>query len=220
MTRKPWVMLLGTMMLIFPRGIAGEPAKSGASDTNGTAPTGSCADIAAEAEQAGGQQKLGFNPADLDRSVKPCEDFYDFAVGGWKKANPIPAAYSRWGSFNILREHNEEVLRTILDEAAKDKSAKAGSNWQKVGDFYASCMDESAIEAAGLKPLEPELERIAAIHDAASFQAEVARLQRMGSTRRKSGRPIRTGPSGTPSIWRTSSPASLCRNNLHSLKLS
>ena len=125
-------------------------------------------------------KKGGFDLANLDRSVSPCVDFYQFANGGWMKNNPIPAAYPEWGSFTILREHNQDVLRTILEDAAKDKSAQPGSNWQKIGDFYASCMDESAIETAGLKSLEPEFERIAQIKDAASLQAEVARLQNDG----------------------------------------
>lgn len=179
MKRNLWMILVGTSVLLFPHGIAGQAG--GPDDASAAAAvTSGCVDGAGSAGQAGAREGHGFNLTDLDRSVKPCEDFYDFAVGGWKKANPIPAAYSRWGSFNILREHNEDLLHAILEEAAKDKTAKAGSNRQKVGDFYASCMDEGGIEAAGLKPLEPELARIAAIHDAASFQAEVARLQREG----------------------------------------
>jgi len=101
-------------------------------------------------------KKGGFDLANLDRSVSPCADFYQFANGGWMKNNPIPAAYPRWGSFTILQEHNQDVLHTILEDAAKDKTAQPGSNWQKIGDFYASCMDESQVEAAELKPLEPE----------------------------------------------------------------
>ncbi|MGA8142970.1 MAG: M13 family metallopeptidase [Candidatus Acidiferrales bacterium] len=123
----------------------------------------------------------GFDLANLDRSVLPCVDFYQFADGGWIKSNPIPAAYPQWGSFTILQEHNREVLHTILEEAANDKTAQPGSNWQKIGDFYASCMDESQIEAAGLKPLEPEFRRIAEIKDAATLQSEVARLQNEGA---------------------------------------
>ncbi len=125
-------------------------------------------------------KKGGFDLANLDRSVSPCADFYQFANGGWMKNNPIPAAYPRWGSFTILQEHNQDVLHAILEDAAKDKSAQPGSNWQKIGDFYASCMDESAIETAGLKPLEPEFERIAQIKDAGTLQTEVARLQNDG----------------------------------------
>jgi putative endopeptidase len=125
-------------------------------------------------------QGHGFDLANLDRSVSPCDNFFEFADGGWIKANPIPADYSSWGTFSVLQEHNQDILHDILEEAAKDKSAKPGSNWQKIGDYYAACMDESSIESAGLNPLEPAFERIAAIHDAASLEAEIARLQRNG----------------------------------------
>ena len=141
---------------------------------------GARASAPSSAATADESKKGALDLANLDRSVSPCADFYQFANGGWMKNNPIPAAYPRWGSFTILQEHNQDVLHTILDDAAKDKSAQPGSNWQKIGDFYASCMDESAIEAAGIKPLAPEFERIAQMKDAASLQAEVARLQNEG----------------------------------------
>ena len=122
----------------------------------------------------------GFDLTNLDRSVKPCDDFFHFAGGGWIKANPIPAAYARWGNFDMLRAHNEDVLHEILEVAAKNQSAEAGSAEQKIGDFYASCMNSDAIESAGLKPLEPEFERIAAIKNAEELQAEIAHLQMEG----------------------------------------
>lgn len=122
----------------------------------------------------------GFDLANLDRSISPCDDFFHFAAGGWIKNNPIPPAYSRWGTFNKLTDHNQDVLKTILEEASADKAAKPGSNWQKIGDYYASCMDTTAIDAAGIKPLEPEFERIAAIKNAAELQAEFARLEHEG----------------------------------------
>jgi len=142
--------------------------------------SGAGATAPASAAVADDSKKGGFDLANLDRSVSPCADFYQFANGGWMKNNPIPAAYPRWGSFTILQEHNQDVLHTILEDAAKDKSAQPGSNWQKIGDYYASCMDENAIEAAGIKPLEPEFESIAQMKDAGSLQAEVARLQNQG----------------------------------------
>ena len=101
-------------------------------------------------------------------------------MGGWLKSHPIPSDRPAWGTFNQLADHNLDELRKILDEAAADKTAKAGTNWQKIGDFYGSCMDESAVESAGLKPLEPEFARIAAIKDRTGLQVEIARLQEEG----------------------------------------
>jgi len=116
----------------------------------------------------------------LDKTCKPCDDFFNFANGEWLKKNPIPAAYPSWGRFNELAERNREELRGILESAAADSKAPSGSNEQKIGDFYASCMDEKQINAAGAKPLDPEFGRIAGINNAAGLQAEVAHLQSVG----------------------------------------
>jgi putative endopeptidase len=118
----------------------------------------------------------GFDLASLDRSASACQDFNQFANGGWRGANPIPAAYARWGRFEQLAEQNNEHLRSILEELSKRKNLRPGSNEQKVADFYSSCMDEAAVEAQGAKPLEPELARIAAITDVGGVQQEVARF--------------------------------------------
>jgi putative endopeptidase len=122
----------------------------------------------------------GLDPADMDPSVAACQDFYHYADGGWIKKNPIPAAYPSWGSFNELAERNRENLRKILDRAAADRMAPKGSDVQKIGDFYASCMDEEKVEAEGAKPLEPEFARIDKIGDIASLESEIARLQTEG----------------------------------------
>jgi predicted metalloendopeptidase len=122
----------------------------------------------------------GINPADMNPSASACANFYEYADGGWLKKNPIPPEYSRWGSFNEVNERNREALRGILEKAAADRGAPAGSEPQKLGDFYASCMDEAAIEAQGIAPLRPEIGRIEAIHSRASLEAEVARLQLRG----------------------------------------
>src|SRR6266446_1504306 len=121
----------------------------------------------------------GFDPANLDKTCKPCDDFYQFAMGGWMKSNPIPPEYSSWGSFTRLGDKNQQNLRQIL-EAAENAKAAPGSNEQKIGDFYASCMDTTAIEAAGTKPIEPELARIADMKNATEVQGEAARLHREG----------------------------------------
>jgi putative endopeptidase len=121
----------------------------------------------------------GFDLSNMDTSVSACSNFFQYADGGWVAKNPVPAAYPRWGIFTELAERNNAHVRDILDEAAKKKSP-AGSNDQKIGDYYASCMDEAGIEAAGLTPIEPELNRINAIKDEPGLEQEIAHLQRRG----------------------------------------
>ena len=163
---------------------AANATASAVSSAASPSPVPSRASAAAESPcpppSAADDQGHGFDLANLDRSVAPCDNFYQFADGGWLKANPVPPAYSRWGTFNILHDRNEDVLHQILEDAAKDKTAQHGSNWQKIGDFYATCMDEAQIESVGLTPLQPEFRRIAAVHDGPTLQAEIARLQREG----------------------------------------
>ena len=121
------------------------------------------------------QKGVGITIANIDPTVKPCEDFFHFASGSWLKNNPIPAAESRWGSFNELADRNNATLRAILNQAAKNAATvPKGSNAQKVGDFYASAMDSAAIDAAGLKYLQPHLNRIAAIKDLSEMQRFLA----------------------------------------------
>jgi putative endopeptidase len=135
--------------------------------------------LRASAKPAGDTSYWGFDTANLDKTCKPCDDFYQFAMGGWLKANPIPPEYSSWGSFTRLRDKNLENLRQILD-AADSSNAAAGSNEQKIGDFYASCMDTAAIDAAGTKPIDAEMANIGAMKNEADLQAEAAKLQKEG----------------------------------------
>ncbi len=122
----------------------------------------------------------GYDVANLDRTCKPCDDFHQFAVGGWLKANPIPPEYPLWGSFVTLQEKNQQALRGILEAASANASAATGSNEQKIGDFYASCMDTKSIDAQGLKPISADLAAIDAIHDTAGLLDTGARLQTQG----------------------------------------
>jgi putative endopeptidase len=178
------------LLLAFPMVLAAQSSSSDRFKDSAAAPAGGCSSFLTDAADGGGagssalgadeKSVPGFNLANLDRSVAPCEDFYQFSSGGWMKANPIPSDRPTWSVFGKLRADNEDALRQILEDAAKDKSAAPGSNRQKIGDFYASCMDESQIEAVGAKPLDPEFRRIAAIKDISSLQAEIARLQRSG----------------------------------------
>jgi endothelin-converting enzyme/putative endopeptidase len=120
-----------------------------------------------------------FDVANIDRSANPCVDFYQYACGSWNKNNPIPADQSRWGRFEALAEHNREILRQILEESANPGSQRDAVT-QKIGDYYAACMDEKAIDAKGLAPLQPELDRIRALKDKSGLAQEIARLHRHG----------------------------------------
>ncbi|MFI4967698.1 MAG: M13 family metallopeptidase [Gammaproteobacteria bacterium] len=115
----------------------------------------------------------------LDKSGDPSKDFFSYANGGWQKQNPIPAAYSRWGTFAVLSKQNQDVIKQILEDSAKTKNAP-GSTEQKVGDFYAAGMDEQAVNAAGIKPLQSEFDAINAIKGQAGLQKEMAHLHMIG----------------------------------------
>ncbi|GAA4016379.1 M13 family metallopeptidase [Hymenobacter fastidiosus] len=140
-----------------------------------TAVTPAAVNPTALANEAPVLKGVGLDMANADKSVAPCDNFFQYASGTWLKNNPIPAAESRWSSWNLLINQNEAVMRQILDDAAANRTATKGSNRQKVGDFYATAMDSAAIEAAGLKYLKPELDRIAAIKDLKGLQLNLNR---------------------------------------------
>jgi len=111
----------------------------------------------------------------MDKTVDPCVDFFTYSCGGWLKNNPIPADQAAWDAYGKLQEENRQVLRQIL-EAAAVPSPKRSADEQKIGDYYSSCMDESAIEKLGATPLKADLERIARLKSKADLPAELARL--------------------------------------------
>ncbi len=111
-----------------------------------------------------------FDPNDMDTSANPGDDFYQYAVGGWLKNNPIPAEFTQWGSFDQLADMNSSELKELLETAAADKTAAPNSIIRKIGDFYTSSMDETKIESEGLKPLEQEFKRIDAVQDIKELQ--------------------------------------------------
>jgi putative endopeptidase len=114
--------------------------------------------------------------SNFDRSVRPQDDFYRFVNGQWLKNTPIPADKSNYGSFTMLADEAEKNLRVIVEEAAAAKAPK-GSDQQLIGDFYTSFMDEARAEQLGLAPLQPELDRIAAIKDRKQLLAYLSRAQ-------------------------------------------
>lgn len=109
--------------------------------------------------------KKFIDPANMDLSVKPGDDFFEYANGGWIKQNAIPAKETRWGSFNILRQENTDRLLSLLNEVSKNPNSPKGSLKQRVGDLYASGMDSLAIEKKGYSPIKPDLQRIDKISD-------------------------------------------------------
>lgn len=102
---------------------------------------------------------IAFPLSNLDTTIAPCEDFYQYAIGGWLKDNPVPSTESRWSSFNLVTDANNEKLKEILDEYAQGDFEK-GSMQQKIGDFYLSAMDSSKADQLGLSPLQGELDKI------------------------------------------------------------
>jgi len=121
------------------------------------------------------QSSSGLQLDAIDRSVDACTDFYKFACGNWMAKNPVPADRSSWGRFDELQERNNETLKKILEGAP---GADAGS--RKIGDYYASCMDESAINAKGAAPLDPLLKKVAALTSANALAPLVAELHTIG----------------------------------------
>jgi predicted metalloendopeptidase len=112
----------------------------------------------------------------FDTSVKACDDFFQHAVGGWLRANPVPADKARWSAFEELADRNRAILKSILEEASAKADWPKGSVNQKVGDFFASGMDEAAIEKAGTKPLAPWLAKVDGLESNTGLPKLVAEL--------------------------------------------
>ncbi|MEP6714888.1 MAG: M13 family metallopeptidase [Terriglobia bacterium] len=118
----------------------------------------------------------GFDLGAIDRKADPCNDFYQYACGTWMKNNPIPSDQASWSRFSELQQNNQLILREILEKAASVPAAET----QKIGDYYASCMDVKTIETKGLNALKAEFDRIDAMNGSAGLTEEVAHLHRIG----------------------------------------
>jgi putative endopeptidase len=126
-----------------------------------------------------GQSSAEFSIDIIDKSLDPCADFYQYACGNWLKTAEIPADQPRWGSFTELYESNLAIERGILDKASAGGPNRDAID-QKIGDYYGSCMEESAVNEKGLAPLKPELERIAAVKDKQTLIDAIARVHIIG----------------------------------------
>ena len=173
--RSPYP-LLAILVAVGLSGLVVRPAWRAFAGQNGAGQRGQ--NGATASSDAGDIHSLDLTS--IDKTCKPCADFFKYADGGWIAKNPIPPAYPSWGRFNELQERNREHLHQILEAAAANRSAPAGSNEQKIGDFYASCMDEAKVEVDGLKPLDPELARIGQVSGLAELESEIARLDSLG----------------------------------------
>ena len=131
-------------------------------------------------EDRGKTSAVRFSPDLLDKDIDPCNDFYGYACSKWIAANPIPADRPGWGRFNELAERGEYIVRDILEKAAVERAGRSAAE-QKIGDHYASCIDETAIEKAGSKPLDNDLGSIAALHSKKDLTREIVRLHREGT---------------------------------------
>jgi putative endopeptidase len=131
------------------------------------------------ADQTTVARPKSFDLGAMDKTADPCENFYQYACGNWRKNNPIPSDQARWGRFNELAEYNRQILHEILEKTSAD-DPKRSPVMQKVGDMYYSCMDDKTVEAKGAKPLDDEMQRIAKIQNKNQLVQTVAYLHSIG----------------------------------------
>lgn len=134
---------------------------------------------AAPACGAMAQNKSGLVLADLDKTVSPATDFYQFATGGWQKSHPLPAAYSRYGSFDMLQENVNKQINTILTDLSK-KKYQAGTNERKLSDFYKMAMDSARRNQEGIAPVKPMLDEMEAAKTLEALRQVQLKYGKMG----------------------------------------
>lgn len=134
---------------------------------------------AAPACGAMAQNKSGLVLADLDKTVSPATDFYQFATGGWQKSHPLPAAYSRYGSFDMLQENVNKQINTILTDLSKKKN-QAGTNERKLSDFYKMAMDSARRNQEGIAPVKPMLDEMEAAKTLEALRQVQLKYGKMG----------------------------------------
>jgi len=135
--------------------------------------------LASFAQSAPSEKAVGFSIDNIDKTLDPCVDFYQYACGNWLKSTEIPADRSSWVSFTELDERNLVTLKDILEKASTGGPERSAVE-QKIGDFYGACMDEKTANQKGLTPLQPELDRIAAVKDKAALIDAIARVHMIG----------------------------------------
>src|SRR5271169_5859881 len=116
--------------------------------------------------------------AAMDRSADPCADFYTYSCGGWQKKNPIPPDQTSWSVYGKLYQDNLQYLKGLLEQAAAAKDRDPVT--QKIGDFYASCMNEALVEQLGSKPMQSDLAAVENLKDRKQLAAVIAKLQMQG----------------------------------------
>src|SRR5579863_3232169 len=129
--------------------------------------------------QSSAKPAAGFSIDNIDKSVDPCVDFYQYACGNWIKSSEIPADRASWQSFSELDESNLGIEKGILEKAAAGGAGRNAID-QKIGDLYGSCMDEKAVDAKGIAPIKPELDRIAAVKDKGALMEEIGHIHLTG----------------------------------------